>query len=71
MPDEVKDFGDHINPGNQNYVKNIEDRQSYKIGCLEEISFNNSWIQKKNILSRIKKYKNSKYSSYLKDIINN
>ena len=23
LPDEVKDFGDHINPGNQNYVKNI------------------------------------------------
>jgi len=54
-----------------NYVKNIEDRQSYKIGCLEEISFNNGWIQKKNILNRIKKYKNSKYSFYLKDIINN
>ena len=26
-----------------------EDRQSYKIGCLEEISLNNGWIIKKNI----------------------
>ena len=66
---DVGNFDDLFSASN--YVKNIEDRQSYKIGCLEEISFNNGWIKKKNILSRIKKYKNSKYSFYLKDIINN
>ena len=52
-----------------NFVKNIEDRQSYKIGCLEEISLNNGWIIKKNIQNRIKKYKNSIYSKYLNTII--
>lgn len=52
-----------------NFVKNIEDRQSYKIGCLEEISLNNGWIKKKNIQNRIKKYKNSIYSKYLNTII--
>tara|TARA_B110000483_G_scaffold231799_1_gene298616 strand:- start:145 stop:1017 length:873 start_codon:yes stop_codon:yes gene_type:complete len=52
-----------------NFVKNIEDRQSYKIGCLEEISFNNGWIIKRNIQNRIKKYKNSIYSKYLNTII--
>ena len=52
-----------------NFVKNIEDRQSYKIGCLEEISLNNGWIIKKNIKNRIKKYKNSIYSKYLNTII--
>jgi glucose-1-phosphate thymidylyltransferase len=51
------------------FVKNIEDRQNYKIGCLEEISYNNKWITKKNILQRISKYKNSKYSEYLKRIL--
>ena len=40
------------------FIKNIEDRQNYKIGCLEEISFNNKWITKKNILNRIKFNKN-------------
>ena len=52
-----------------NFVKNIEDRQSYKIGCLEEISLNNGWIIKKNIQNRIKKYKNSIYSKYLNTIM--
>lgn len=53
------------------FVKNIEDRQSYKIGCLEEISFNNGWITKKNIRNRINKFKKSIYSKYLNDIIKN
>lgn len=51
------------------FIKNVEDRQGLKIGCLEEISYNNMWINKKNIYNRIKFYSNSKYSSYLKKII--
>lgn len=51
------------------FIKNIEDRQNYKIGCLEEISFNNKWITKKNILNRIKFNKNSNYSKYLATLI--
>ena len=51
------------------FIKNIEDRQNYKIGCLEEISFNNKWITKKNILNRIKFNKNSNYSKYLETLI--
>tara|TARA_B100000029_G_scaffold379787_1_gene374687 strand:- start:8631 stop:9503 length:873 start_codon:yes stop_codon:yes gene_type:complete len=66
---DVGSYDDFLSASN--YVKNIEDRQSYKIGCLEEIAFNNKWITKKNILNRIAKYKNSKYSEYLKDIIKN
>ena len=53
-----------------NFVKNVEERQSYKIGCLEEIAYNNGWIKKFNILKRIEKFKNSNYSKYLKNIIN-
>ena len=30
-----------------NFIQNIEGRQSFKIGCLEEIAFNNKWITKK------------------------
>ena len=36
-----------------NFVQNIENRQSYKIGCIEEIAFNKKWINKTNILNRI------------------
>ena len=31
------------------FIKNIEDRQDYKIGCIEEIALNNKWINKHNI----------------------
>ena len=66
---DVGNYNDFLSASN--YVKNIEDRQSYKIGCLEEIAYNNKWISKINIKNRIKKYKNSKYSEYLRDIIKN
>ena len=52
-----------------NFVSAIENRQGFKIACLEEIAFNNSWIQKKDIISSIKFYGNCEYSKYLKKII--
>ena len=53
-----------------NYVQVVEERQKYKIACLEEISYLKGWIQKKNILNRIKFYGNCNYSKYLKELIN-
>jgi len=52
-----------------NFIQNIENRQSFKIGCLEEIAYNNKWINKKNIQNRIKFNKNSKYAQYLRNLI--
>ena len=52
-----------------NFIKTIEDRQGIKVACLEEISLNNNWITKKEILASIKFYGNCQYSSYLKKII--
>jgi len=51
------------------FIKNIEDRQDYKIGCIEEIALNNKWINKHNIKNRIKFNKNSNYSKYLAELI--
>ncbi len=51
------------------FVKNIEKRQNYQIGCLEEIALNKKWISKVNINKRIKEFKNSSYSNYLKNLI--
>ena len=51
------------------FVSAIENRQGLKIACLEEISFNNNWINKKNIKNSIKFYGNCEYSSYLKKLI--
>ena len=52
-----------------NFVSAIENQQGFKIACLEEISFNNKWITKKEIKNSIKFYGNCQYSNYLKKII--
>ena len=52
-----------------NYISAVENRQGLKIACLEEISFKNKWINKKNIKDAIKFYGNCEYSKYLKSII--
>ena len=51
------------------FVSAIENRQGFKIACLEEIAYLNGWITKKNILTAIKFYGNCEYSSYLKKLI--
>ena len=52
-----------------NFVSTIENRQGFKIACLEEIAFKNKWINKKDIINSIKFYGNCEYSNYLKKII--
>ena len=52
-----------------NFVSAIENQQGFKIACIEEISFNNKWITKKEIKNSIKFYGNCQYSNYLKKII--
>ena len=53
-----------------NFVSAIENRQGLKIACLEEISFKNNWINKKEIKKSISFYGNCDYSKYLKSLIN-
>ena len=52
------------------FVSAIENRQGLKIACIEEISLNKKWINKKQIKDSIKFYGNCEYSSYLKKLIN-
>ena len=52
-----------------NFVSAIENRQGLKVACLEEISLNNNWIKKKDILSAVKFYGNCDYTNYLKKLI--
>ena len=51
------------------FVQAIENRQGLKIACLEEISYSNGWINKKEILKQIKFYGNCEYSLYLKKLL--
>ena len=52
-----------------NFVSAVENRQGFKVACLEEIAFLNNWITKKNIKDAIKFYGNCEYSIYLKRLI--
>ncbi len=51
------------------FVSAIENRQGFKIACIEEIALNNSWISKKHINNSIKFYGNCDYTKYLKNLI--
>ena len=51
------------------FVSAIENRQGFKIACLEEIALNNKWITKKHIIESIKFYGKCNYSNYLKKLI--
>jgi glucose-1-phosphate thymidylyltransferase len=51
------------------FVSAIENRQGFKIACLEEISLANNWIKKDKILKQIKFYGKCSYSDYLKKLI--
>ena len=51
------------------FVSAIENRQGFKIACIEEIALNNGWISPKHINQSIKFYGNCDYSKYLKNLI--
>ena len=51
------------------FVSAIENRQGFKIACLEEIALNNKWISKKQIINAIRFYGNCEYSNYLKKLV--
>ena len=50
------------------FVSAIQNRQGFKIACLEEIALNYGWIKKKQIQNAIKFYGNCEYSQYLKKL---
>ncbi len=52
------------------FVKTIENRQGFKIACLEEISLRNKWITKKKLLKSLSNIPESEYKEYLKLLIN-
>jgi len=53
------------------FVSALENRQGFKIACLEEIALNNNWINKKNIKDAIKFYGKCSYSQYLLTLLKN
>lgn len=51
------------------YVRVIENRQGYKIGCIEEIAWRNSWISSEQLLSLSLPLVKSGYGLYLQSLL--
>lgn len=47
------------------FVQTVEQRQGLKIACLEEIAFNNGWIDADQLLNRANFFKKTGYGQYL------
>jgi len=53
------------------FVETIEKRQGYKIACLEEIAYNNDWINKEKVLEIAKPLSKNGYGQYLQELVKN
>ena len=47
------------------YVQTIENRQGLKVACLEEIAFQNGWINRQALLTQAKALSKTGYGQYL------
>ena len=59
----IKDFNN-----TSNFVATIENRQGFKIGCLEEIAYRKKWIEKKHLQRAINFYGKCEYSKYISNL---
>jgi len=53
-----------------NYIRTVEERQGYKIACLEEIAYINKFINENQLVQLIQKLPND-YANYLRRLIDN
>lgn len=51
------------------FVKTVEERQGYKIACLEEIAFKRGWLSKEQIIEQVTEFSETKYGKYLLDMV--
>lgn len=51
------------------YVRAIEENQGVQIACLEEIAYNNGWIDEEKLGEAVKRYKKSSYGKYLRSVL--
>lgn len=51
------------------FIEAIENRQSLMVGCIEEIAWRKGYISDIQLISLAEKYKNSRYGSYLMELV--
>lgn len=52
------------------FVKTVEERQGYKIACLEEIAYKRGWLSKEQVVAQAQTIAETKYGKYLLDMVN-
>ena len=50
------------------YVETIQERQGLMVGCIEEIAYNNEWIDVSQLEKHAEKYSKNSYGKYLKKL---
>lgn len=53
------------------FVKTVEDRQGFKIACLEEIAFRRGFLSMEEVIDRVKEYPESLYKNYIIEVLEN
>ena len=53
-----------------NFARTLENRQGLQTGCLEEIAFENRWIDQKQLKKRAELFKKNEYGTYLMRLLN-
>ncbi|MGV2840942.1 glucose-1-phosphate thymidylyltransferase RfbA [Vibrio cyclitrophicus] len=51
------------------FVATLEQRQGFKVACLEEIALNNGWLTKEQVLNSSEAMKKNGYGKYLSELI--
>lgn len=52
-----------------NYVEAIQKRQGFYIACLEEIAYNNGWIDEDRVVKSAETLEKTDYGKYLTEIV--
>jgi len=52
-----------------NFIQTIEERQGFKIACLEEIAFAERWIGPTELKASLGRYRNTPYGAYLEEVL--
>ena len=51
------------------YVKTIQERQGFRIACLEEIAYAKGWIDRGQLLAQAQRLEKNEYGRYLKSLL--
>lgn len=51
------------------FIQTIEERQGWKVACLEEIAYSNGWITEEQVAEQAEKLKKTGYGKYLQGLL--